>query len=872
MAPPRFLSPHRLAAVGLVFLLGVLISVAAWRYAARQDDGRLHAGFLSLAQTQASVASQRLRAYQEMVHSLRDSFLGQNEVTRTEFANVARSLLQRHPGVQALQWVQIVPQTGRAALEQRCTAELGRPFVVRRRQPDGTFQPAPEDREYFVITYAEPRPGNETVFGYDVLSAPTAPLLIAARADRQFRVSQTFHLAQSRPEQPEPGIVFILPFWRADPAGSPVEGFVQGVFHVQTMLAQSHDLTTNEALDTYYLDVSDGGTPTLLYANLAGREPLRTPGTRIVLPPLDHPRAFHATLALGGRTWRMVVHPNEAWLRAGRSHQPLAILAAGLIITVLFTGFINNLFVRTAHIEEEVRERTRQLRASEARLQAIVDHSPALIFLKDREGRYLLCNEPLARLCRRSREDILGRTDPELYPADQATLYRQHDAEVMAAGRPMEVEEHATTPDGRPIIYLVHKFPLLDERGQAYALCGIATDITDRKAAEQHRLSLERKLLEAQKLESLGVLAGGIAHDFNNILTSILGNAALAAMDLPETHRVRRQLSQIERAAQRAAGLCTQMLAYAGRGSFLIAPLDLSKLIRDTAALLEVSVGKRVRLELLLDDALPAVMGDGTQLRQIVMNLVINAAEALDERPDGHVIVRTFVRELSADAFATAVQSPKLAAGPYVGLEVADNGCGIPPEVLARIFEPFFTTKFQGRGLGLAAVLGIVQSHSGALFVESAPGRGTTFRLFLPVTSAHPVDSAAPSAPVAKALRGTVLVVDDEEPVRLVAQEALETLGLTVFAAPDGAAAIELVRNHLGPIDLVLLDLTMPGLPGDETLRHLRQIRPDLRAIIMSGYSEGETMRRCADLGVAGFLPKPFDVAALTTRLQPILG
>ena len=871
MAPPRFLSPYRRGLVGLVLLLGATTSVFVWQYAVRQDAERIRTGFLSRAQTQASVANQSLRAYQEMVNSLRDSFLGQQEVTRREFANVAGALLERHPGVQALQWVRIVPHDQRAVFEQSVTQEIGRPFVIRRRQPDNTFAPAAEDKEYFVITYVEPLAGNEPTLGYDILSAPSAPLLQAARTDRRFRVSQTFRLAQSRPDQPEPGIVFILPFWRADQPERAIEGYVQGVFLVQTMLAHSHQLTTNEALDTYYLDVSEGGAPVLLYANLAGAEPLRAAGARLALPPLDDPADVQATLALGGRTWRMLIRQNPEWTRRISSRQPAGILGAGLTITMLLALFINLLLQRTARIEQEVLERTRQLRASETRLQAILDHSPAIIFLKDLDGRYLLCNEAFEKFCGRPRDSILGHQDENLFPPEGARHARLNDAQVLSAGRPMEFEETLRDPaDQRS--YLAHKFPLLDEQGRAYALCGISTDITDRKAAEERRLALERKLLEAQKLESLGVLAGGIAHDFNNILTSILGNATLAAMDLPETHRARKQLTHIERAANRAADLCAQMLAYAGKSSFVTSPLCLAALVRDTAALLEVSVGRRIRLELLVDDTTPAVMGDATQLRQIVMNLVINAADAMGDRTEGHVIVRTFARDLTAEFLHGAVQSPQLPAGLYVGLEVADNGSGMPPEVLGRIFEPFFTTKFSGRGLGLAAVLGIVQSHDGALFVESTPGRGTTFRLFLPATSAKPIDSSPPFEAAPATLHGTVLVVDDEEPVRLVAQEALSQLGLTVIEAADGPAALDLLRAHPGRIDLVLLDLTMPGLTGDETLRQLRQIRPDLRVIIMSGFSSGETMQRCEALGVTGFLPKPFDIAALAEKLRPHLG
>ncbi|RXK53242.1 response regulator [Oleiharenicola lentus] len=871
MAPSSFLTKYRRGTVALVLLLGASLSVLMWDLATRQESERLRTAFLSRAQTQAAVAQQRLSAYQEMVYNLRDAFIGQSTVSREEFGRVSRSLFERHAGVQALQWVQIVPHEQRTAFEQQVAGELNRPFLIRQRQADGSLLPAAVGAEYFVINYLEPLAGNEAVLGYDVLTAPTAPILQAARTDRQFKVTPVLRLAQSTPGQSEPGVIFILPYWRTNGSDRGVEGFLQGVFLVQTMLSQSHQLTTNEALDTYYFDVSDGTNPQVLYANFGGAEPLRDNPRLSLSLPADDPADLQTTFIMGGRTWKMVIRQNAEWARLSRSNQPRIILGAGLIITALLALFVNSLLQRTAQIERVVHERTRQLRASEARLQDILDHSPALIFLKDLEGRFLLCNEAFCRYSRCPREKIIGRLDGDFVPGEDARRFREMDAQVLAAGKPIEFEIRSTDPADKTL-YLTHKFPLLDERGRPYALCGIATDITDRQAAEEHKRLLERKLLEAQKLESLGVLAGGVAHDFNNILTSILGNASLAALDLPENHRVRRQLAQIERAAQRAADLCSQMLAYAGRATVLTAPVNLSELIRDTAALLEISVGKRVRLDLQLDDQAPAVLGDATQLRQIVMNLVINAADAMDQRADGVVIVRTATHDLAAAFFEEAIHSPKRPAGRYVGLEVSDNGSGMPPEVLARIFEPFFTTKFSGRGLGLAAVLGIVQSHGGALFVESTPGKGTTFRLFLPATQVQAAGTRAPFAPIPGSLRGTVLVVDDEESVRLVGMQTLTVLGVTALGAADGEAAIELLRTHAGPIDLVLLDLTMPGLSGDETLRRLREIRPDLRAIIMSGFSEGEIMQRCADLGIAGYLPKPFDVATLTAKVQPLLG
>ena len=1003
MVNPTMLSALHRGTAALIVLLGTCLSFFTWRYVAKEEADQIHSGFMSRAQTQATVAGQRLRNYEEMVYSLRDTFLSQNEVTRGEFTQAACALLARHTGVQALEWVQIVPRGRRAGLEQQASAELGRPFTVRRRLADNTMQVAPEDEEYWVIDYLEPLAGNEVVLGYDVKSSPAASLLATARADRQFKVSQPFQLVQSRGLRAEPGVTFILPFARPNPPESPVEGFVQGVFLVQTMLAQSHQITTNEALDSYYLDVTAGSArPTLLYANLAGVEPLRTPGAIVTPPPLDDPADFHDIIKIGDRRWHLIIRANAAWVEQMASRQPALILGAGLTITALLALFINSLLHRTSRIEQVVQERTRQLHASEAQLQDIIDHSPALIFLKDLDGRYLLCNQPFASICRQPHNGLLGKRDDELFPAAEARLYRENDAKVIAAGRPVEFEEPTTAPTGRRT-WIVQKFPLLDEQGRAYALCGIATDITERKRAEAelqesrrqlsnlisqlpgaafrcvfsekltalfvsegmltltgypaedftsgrvdiasltvpadrpavresvtlairerrnveveyritHRdgrekwvlvrgrpifdeaggfrfveglaidvtalkqaelekLAFERNLLETQKLESLGVMAGGIAHDFNNILTAVLGNASLARMALPPADPGQENLLRIEKAVRRAADLCSQMLAYSGKGRFSVGPINLSNLVRDTTAMLEVSIRKNCRLALQLADSLPSVTGDAAQLNQIVMNLVINASDAIGERADGKIKVTTFAVQADPALFQTALHQPKLPPGLYAGLEVRDNGCGMTPEIITRIFEPFFTTKFSGRGLGLSAVLGIVQGHHGALFVESQPGLGSTFRLLLPTLETSPeAKPGTDPSPARQRMHGTVLVVDDEEDVRQVTGAMLEQQGASVLLAADGSQALELYREQRDKIDLILLDLTMPGLSGEEVLRRLQLLGARQRIVVMSGYSEEETMQRCTALGAAGFLRKPFELETVMAKLLTYLG
>ena len=871
MAQSSPLTPYRRLVTGAIVLFGAGLTLAVWRYSQDREAERIRTGFLSRAQTQATVVAQRLRNYEEMAYSLRDSFIGQENVTREEFNRVAQSLLQRHNGVQALEWVQIVPGSQRTQLEAEASRELGQPFVFRHRLPDNTLEPAPASGEYFVVNYAEPVAGNEPVLGFDLRSSSFAALLATARDDRKMKLSPPVRLILPAGAPPEYGVIFILPFWRSQLPNSAVEGFVLGVLRARTMLAQSHRITTSEALDTYYLDPQSapGSSLLLLYANFAGAEPdqLET----VSLPRLDDPADVREKLVVGNREWLMVMRPNAAWVKRVATFQSGIILASGLTITALLALFVNSLLQRTNRIEREVDERTRQLRATELRLQHIVAHSPAAIFLKDLDGRYLLGNQPFAELCSRPLPEIIGRTDAELFPTPEGQLYRTHDLEVIAAGRPMEFEETTTLPD-QIRSCIVHKFPLIDEDRRAYALCGIATDITDRKAAEEQKLLLERRLQQSQKLESLGVLAGGVAHDFNNILTAILGNASLANLELPADNPVHAQLRQIEHAARRASDLCAQMLAYAGKTAFVTTPVSLTALVQDTTALLEVTVGRRVRLDLQTAADLPAVLGDATQLRQIVMNLVINGADAIGERTGGTIIIRTFVRDVTADFFATAVQSPALAAGRYVGLEVVDNGSGMSPEVLVRIFEPFFTTKFSGRGLGLAAVLGIVQSHHGALFVESTVGLGTTFRLFLPASNTASDLHQSAAVPVRPALRGTVLIVDDEQAVRLVALKALRAVGVQVLEAGDGETGLQVYRERAGSIDVILLDLTMPGLGGEETLRQLRAIAPRLPVVVMSGYSEGETMRRCASLGVASYLAKPFAIPELVARLSQYLG
>ena len=413
--------------------------------------------------------------------------------------------------------------------------------------------------------------------------------------------------------------------------------------------------------------------------------------------------------------------------------------------------------------------------------------------------------------------------------------------------------------DGREILASVASVPLREHDGLSGTLW-VITDVTESRR-------LESKLLSAQKLESLGVLAGGIAHDFNNLLVGVLGNAGLARSDLPPESRAHEAIDDIETAAMRASELTRQLLAYAGKARFVIGKIDPRRLVEEMGHLLSAVIGKGVVLRYQFGNGVPPIEGDATQLRQVVMNLITNASDAIGER-SGIITVATSLLEVDRAYLKETLLDDELSPGYYVCLQVSDTGMGMSNETQARIFEPFFSTKFTGRGLGLAAVLGIMRGHRGAIKVYSELGRGTTFKMLLPpaegtadVREAGPPVEAHPDS-------GTILVVDDEDTVRSVMKRILVRAGYTVLTAEDGIEGVAAFRAHRQEIRAVILDVTMPRMGGEEAYRQLRQIDPEVRVLLASGYSEQEATSQFAGKGLMGFVEKPFTPQTLLEKVR----
>jgi two-component system cell cycle sensor histidine kinase/response regulator CckA len=522
----------------------------------------------------------------------------------------------------------------------------------------------------------------------------------------------------------------------------------------------------------------------------------------------------------------------------------------------------------------ELQRRNDELREARLMLRMVLDTIPVRVFWKDRDSRYLGCNRLFAADAGLdSPEAIVGKLDGELGWREQSELYRADDQAVMTSAQPkLGYEEPQTTPDGGRIWLRTSKTPLRSFTGEIIGVLGTYEDITASKKAEEERRRLEAEIQHAQKLESLGILAGGIAHDFNNLLVAVLGHADLALADLSKATPAYQHVEEIQTAARRARELSNQMLAYSGKGRFVIRSLQINDVVSEMCQLLQASIPKKVQLRYELAADLGSVEVDVAQIRQVIMNLVTNAAEAIGDH-SGTITLATRRRYVDEARLRRTHVAESLPEGEYVFLEVSDTGCGMDDTTRQRIFEPFFTTKFHGRGLGLAAVLGIVRGHGGSITVCSEPGKGSCFKVLLPAAKGeasvepHPVGAATTAAPLA----GTVLVVDDEEIVREAAGQMLEHLGFTVLMAADGAEALDAFAKHGEEIRLVLLDLTMPHVDGEETFRALRRLAPNVRVILASGYNEVEATSRFVGRGLAGFIQKPFAMAELEAKIRETL-
>ncbi len=524
---------------------------------------------------------------------------------------------------------------------------------------------------------------------------------------------------------------------------------------------------------------------------------------------------------------------------------------------------------------KEIRELAAALKQADATVQQsimevkqlaeVVRQASELVILTDPDGVILYVNPAFERVSGYSFEEAVGKTPRLVKSGEHDDAYYAEMWQTLKSGKVWHDDFKNRRKDGS--IYEVEQsiFPIFDGGNKAVGFAAVQRDVTEQRG-------IEKKLRHADRVESLGVLAGGIAHDFNNLLTAILGNAGLAQKKLDDFSPAKSHIESIIQASQSAADLCRQMLAYSGKGKFIVRPVNLSELVEGMGKLITISIPKHVTMRYELDDAVPLIDADIAQIQQVVLNLITNAAEAIGEER-GIITLATGRVSVDATYLSGIIGSEHMQPGEYACLEVSDTGCGMTPEIQKKIFDPFFTTKFSGRGLGMSAMLGIVRGHKGGMRIYSEPGQGTSIKVAFPISKQSQIDLHRDDTQQAQSLAtGAALVIDDEPHIREVAVAMLEDIGFApVYKAEDGAEGVECYRAHRDEIEVVLLDMTMPRMNGESCFRELRKIDPDVRVILSSGYNEQDATNRFVGKGLAGFIQKPYAPNLLAAKVDEAL-
>ena len=887
----------------IVGLTGVVLTCFAYARALQEDSRRQFELFERSATTYLKLFEERRDKYDSMLSALRSVFVFGGELNRERFGLAARDLLDRNSGVQALQWVPRVRSGEREEVEARARSEGFPAFRFSERDAAGNLVPGRERSEYFPILIVEPILGNESAMGCQISDDQIQPQLDWARDTGSTTTTPVFRLIQREGEVSL--FVVLIPVYHAWPPPGDVpsrreglKGYLQAVFHVPQLFASVAAEMPTPGIDILFLDPSAPPSGRVLYSTAASTtQALQTlpGGFGFGLLGNSGPLSIKSELPMGGRHWHVQFRANSLWIKTHRGDASTAMLVGGMCVSAfLAAGFIES--TRREHaVARQVEDRTRELQAALALLEKQVDqrkqtetallHSQSHLLAAQRLGRIGswvldLRNDSLVWSMEVYR--IFGRNDDSFVPTRQSFIGLVHPEDREAVKQrseiairdcaPYHIEHRIVLPD-LSIRHVVEQAEVIRAAdGKPAEMIGAVQDISERKRAEAEREILNSKIQEVQKWESLGVLAGGIAHDFNNLLAGILGNAGLARLNLPPGSGAASALDQIDQASKRAADLCAQMLAYSGKGKFSIQEVELSRLVRETSPLMRLSIPKSCELRLDLAPGLPSTRGDLNQLKQIIMNVVINASESITQS-EGVITVTTGSEQIDSKSMAGLRCAPELASGDYVFVQVSDTGCGLTPETMAKIFDPFFTTKFAGRGLGLAATFGVVRGHLGAIKVTSVLGQGSTFKVLLPSSEVREVGFAQDfDRRDIRQGAASVMIIDDEDGVRAFVSTVLTHQGFRVLEARDGGEGLDLFRASGGEVQLVLLDLMMPRMGGEETLLALRDIRPDVRVLIMSGFSESEMATYSVGQVVQGYLQKPFDGKQLVASVKRAMG
>jgi len=845
-------------------LVGAAFSMLAFGTARMLENDAIEADLEVNAVNRFNAVQNAVIEQTRLLESVSAHFRALPEVDLDSFMAFVERLLPQSPQLQAIGYAPFVTQEERDSFERTVIRQHGvQTFRITERNAGGQLQPAGHRETYAPVLYIEPLVGNDAALGFDLLSeSRRRTALLAARDSGQAQTTSRLHLVQD--ERSRIGLLSALPHYQAglplqtvDERRVALEGFVSQVYWIDEVIEGGLSQLQPAGVDLFFYDPLDPPNVGPLYVHASRiRETGGLPISRDISENTS-PFFLDGKLDVGNRDLLVIASAAPGFIAARRGLLPWVLLLGGSLATILSAAYR----IVTARRERLLRQAHDDLESSAERLRNVLENMPVLMIAFDANGKLIMWNRECERVTGYSAADVIGQGSAPTLDIPNPTRGDWIDSGLSDSEdfRGSERAVHARDGTERTIAWsnVSESIPVT---GWSSWFVGI--DVSERQA-------IQKQLLQAQKLEGLGVMAGGIAHDFNNLLTPILGNASILQARLPQSDPSQQALAEVIMASDRAAMLTQQLLAYAGKASLQTVPIDLSEHVREIAELLRASMPKKVELILDLDDDLPIVDADPSQLQQLVMNLVINGAEACEQQP-GSVRMRTSTREVGLRGQTVAGSTAEMKPGTYVYLEVRDDGAGMEPEVQEQIFDPFFSTKFTGRGLGLAAALGIVRSHKGSISVSSEPGKGSVFQVLLPATTGQPArrEDDTSEEPMGE---GLVLVVDDEPMVLQFAKVALEQFGYQVATADGGSAAVDFFQDHGEEIVCVLLDMTMPDMDGRETFEKLRSVRADVLVVLSSGYSEISATEQFGDTGPAGFIQKPYTIRRLGQKIREVI-
>ena len=854
----------------IVLIIGIVSAIASFYTVRYIEFLDLKAIYIEAAQTRISAIRREVAMSLEEVQGLQSFYRSSEEVTREEFNEYVSHLLRDHPSNRALGWIPRVPRPERDMYEYAARRQTYPDFQVTELDTHGKVVRAAERQEYFPVYFLEPYKGNEDAMGFDLASDPKMAEGLHRSRDSGKAVALTrIKLVQGKEKQDS--VLVFIPVYRAHVSIEKVEerrkhlkGFVSGVFGVGDIVERSLSYLQPREIEIHVYDGSDASEVNLLYDYSTG---MRSDESllNIGIEKQQNVLRLSKALNVADRNWLIVAVPTQAYLLPVRDWHAWGGAIGVLLITCLITIYLTNMAAKNAHIQDlvkdlsdDIAERKRieeHLQEAHKRLLMILDGIDSLVYVADMETYELLFVNKYGR-------DIWGdiQGNPcwkvlqsgRTAPCDFCTNKYLLDSE----GQPKEpyTWEFQNTVTGHWYYISDRAIRWIDGR---LVRLEIASNITERKTLEDERQ-------RSHKLESVGILAGGIAHDFNNLLTAIVNNIYLSKMHIDRASEAYSRLEQVEKAISRANDLTQQLLTFSKGGAPVKQSTSIGEVIRESAEF--VLRGSNVRCEYAMSDNLWLIEADVGQISQVFQNLIINADQAMPE--GGTVQIR------AENTLVHANTKLPLQEGKYVRITIQDEGRGIAKEHLQNIFDPYFTTKEMGHGLGLTITFSIIKNHGGHISAASELGRGTTFTIYLPASEKKTAPKESYKS-TTHAGEGKILIMDDEEMVRSSLGEMIRAIGYEVELTKDGKEAVELYEKAMKsaePFDAVILDLTVPGgMGGKETIKRLREIDPDINAIVSSGYSNDDVMANFREYGFSSVIVKPYNPRELSGILLNVL-